>query len=80
MPQTIISIIDPTPKWATWIFRIVFLLTTAVSFWIGSTKLIPDGSKVEIMLALKGLDVVVWGIAKGLGVKKTDYEAGDNRG
>ena len=74
MSKTIVSISQPTPKWATWLFRIVFLITTAGMIWVGATRLIQDDSKVEIMLAMKVLDVVVWGIGRGLGVKKEDYE------
>jgi len=72
--KTVISLSAPTPKWATWIFRIVFFLTTAISFWIAGTKLIQDDLKIELMLALKAFDVFIWGCSKGIGVKKEDFE------
>ena len=74
MAKTVVSFNQPTPAWATWVFRVVFFMTTGLSIWIASTNLIDDGGKVEIMTALKALDFVVWGIGKGLGVKKEDYE------
>lgn len=58
----------PTPLWATWVFRIVFILTTAAVFLIGQTALISAPAKVEIMVWLKTLDMVVLGISKLFGV------------
>lgn len=72
--KTVISIAAPTPMWATWLFRIVFVLTSAASIWIAATQLVSDANKAEIMLALKCLDVIVWGVGRMLGVKK-DEEA-----
>jgi len=65
----VVSFNQPTPKWATIVFRAVFLLTTAISLWISGTNLVQEGSKVEVMLALKCLDVMVWGAAQSLGIK-----------
>lgn len=72
--KTVISIDKPTPAWATWAFRIVFVITTALSIWIASTKMVSDANKVEIMVAFKAFDFVIWGIGRGLGVKKEDYD------
>lgn len=75
MTKTIISVSAPTPKWATWVFRIVFFITTGLSFWVAGTNLVPESIKVEIMLAFKSLDIIVWGLGKSLGVKKDDFTA-----
>jgi len=72
--KTVLSFTKPTPMWATWVFRIVFLLTTAGAIWVAATGLIPQNSKVEIMLAMKVLDVIIWGIGKGIGVDKSEFE------
>lgn len=72
--KTVIDINLPTPKWATWLFRIIFILTTAVTFIIAGEPSIPDDLKVRIGLYLKGLDLFIWGIGRGLGVKKEDFE------
>lgn len=58
----------PKPKWATWMFRAVAILTTVVAFWIGSTRLISDENKVEIILGLKAIDMLVLGFANLFGV------------
>ncbi len=71
--KTVVNFKLPSPVWATWMFRIIFLLTTAGSIWIAATGMIPDNNKVEILLAMKVLDVVIWGIGRGLGVKKEDF-------
>lgn len=72
--KTVISINKPTPMWATWVFRIVFLLTTAATIIIAADPGIPDDMKVRIGVYLKALDVFIWGIGRGLGVEKADYE------
>lgn len=69
-----LSISDPTPMWATWIFRIVFLLTTGAAIWVAGTKLIATDNKIEIMLALKTIDFMIWGLGKLLGIQKPDIE------
>jgi len=58
----------PTPLWATWVFRITFIVTTAMTFWIGSTGLLSNPAKIEIITALKSLDMVVLGLSKLLGI------------
>ena len=58
----------PTPMWANWTFRIVITITTVITFWVGITKVIPDGAKFEIAAALKSIDMLVWGFGRLLGV------------
>jgi hypothetical protein len=72
--QTVVSFNKPTPMWATWVFRTVFCLTTAGAFWVAATQVVPEGWKVEVMLGMKTLDFVIWGIGRGLGIKKSDFE------
>ncbi|MBK7110460.1 MAG: hypothetical protein KA954_12010 [Chitinophagales bacterium] len=72
--KTVLSFSKPTPLWATWTFRIVFLLTTAATIIIAGETHIPDDVKTRIFLYMKGLDFVVWGIGRGLGINKTDVE------
>ena len=62
-----------TPQWAKWMFRILILLTTIVTFIIASDPKIPDELKVRIGVYLKGADMFVLGIAKMFGVS-TDTE------
>lgn len=73
-PQLVLSLTLPTPVWATWVFRAVFLLTTALTIWIAGTGLISESVKVEIMVALKALDVLIWGAARFIGIKKRDLD------
>ena len=72
--KTVISFKKPTPMWATWTFRVVFLLTAAATVIIIGEPNIPDDVKARLFLYMKGLDVFVWGLARGLGVNKTDFE------
>jgi len=71
--KTVVSFNLPSPVWATWVFRIVFLLTTAAGVWVAATGMIATQNKVEILLAMKVFDVLIWGIGRGLGVKKEDF-------
>ena len=74
MANTTISFKDPKPKWATWMFRIQFFANKALMFWLSGTKLIKPEDLGEWILALGAIDLVVWGLAQGFGVKKDDYE------
>jgi hypothetical protein len=58
----------PTPLLATWIFRAVFIITSAVTIWIAGTELISTSAKVETMLILKMVDALVLGFSKMFGV------------
>lgn len=74
MGKTIISVNSAPPKGITWAFRIVFVLTTGATFIIAGDPTIPDVLKVKIGVYLKALDFCLWGLGRGLGVKKEDYE------
>ena len=71
--KTVISFTQPTPMWATWIFRSVFLLTTAATFVIAGKENLDNAIKVQIFLYMKAGDFVIWGLAKGVGIKKEDF-------
>lgn len=73
-PQLVLSLTLPTPRWATWVFRAVFLLTTALTIWIAGTSLISESAKVELMVAFKALDVLIWGAGRFIGIKKRDFD------
>lgn len=70
--KTVLSFIKPTPAWATWVFRIVFLLTTATTIIISSEPDITDQVKVKLSVYLKAFDFVIWGLARGIGVSKEE--------
>lgn len=57
-----------TPKGATITFRVIFLLTTAISAWLAATNVVGDAFKVEAILILKVLDTVVWGLTRLFGI------------
>jgi hypothetical protein len=61
-------IVKETPKWATWMFRIVLALTTAASIWISGTSIIEDSIKVEIINGLKVFDCLALVFSKMFGV------------
>jgi hypothetical protein len=71
---TVLSFTQPTPAWATWVFRVVFLLTTAATIILAAEPGISDEVKVKLGEYMKAFDFVVWGIARGIGVKKEDFD------
>jgi len=65
---------SPSPIWATWTFRIIFLANKAATVLIAAEDMFTDKMKIKIFLYMSAVDLFVWGIAKGLGVKKKDFE------
>lgn len=67
--KTIISVNSPTPTWANWVFRVVFLLNKVALGIIASDPGIDANTKVRIAIYLSGLDALVWGLSRMIGVK-----------
>ncbi len=72
--STVLSFSLPSPIWTVWLFRIVFLVTSAATLVIAGDTGLTDGTKVRILLYMKAFDFVIWGIGKGLGVDKKQFE------
>jgi hypothetical protein len=73
--STVFSFNLPTPMWATWIFRTEFVLSKAATMYLTGTHHYPAEKTTEVLLIMSIVDFVVWFIARGLGVKKTDIES-----
>ena len=67
--KLVISLTQPTPMWATWIFRVQFFANKAILFYLAGTTLIPPDMIKQDILILASVDLFVWGIAKSLGIK-----------
>ncbi len=65
---TAAAIIGKTPTWATYTFRTIIILTTAVSIWVAQTQLLQESAKFEIVLIFKMLDSLAWGLSRMLGI------------
>lgn len=63
---------SPTPKFAKWIFRGTLILTSVIAFWIAGTSLVSEPNKLEIVLALKAVDLLVFGFSKMFGITTED--------
>jgi len=66
------ALTNRTPLWAKNMFRITFILTSAISVFVAGTQLISEDAKFEWMLALKSLDVIIYGLSKMFGVSVKD--------
>ncbi|MCW4470618.1 hypothetical protein OGH69_16725 [Flavobacterium sp. MFBS3-15] len=58
-----------TPVWAKNMFRITFILTSAMAFFVAGTNLFSESVKYESVLVLKTLDAVIYGLSKMFGVE-----------
>lgn len=57
-----------TPMWATWMFRIIFALTTVAIFVVASDPAILDATKVRIGVYLKAFETLIFTLSKMFGV------------
>lgn len=65
------GLMNKTPNWALWMFRITFIITTATVGYLEATDLFNPEAKHEIMVFLKlFVDPIVYGISKLFGVKE----------
>lgn len=63
------QITKTTPKWALWMFRITFIITTTTIGYLEATDLLNAQTKHEVMIFLKlFVDPIVYGISKLFGV------------
>lgn len=64
-----------TPLWAKVMFRVTFILTTAICTWVAATNIFPQTSKYEITIFLKLLvDPLMYGISKMFGIQLKEEE------
>lgn len=66
--KTVLSFTKPTPVWATWAFRIIFIITGVATFIIAADPGISADTKVRLGVYLKGLDLLIWGLTRAIGV------------
>lgn len=66
--KTVISVKKPTPTWATWVFRVVFILCGIAAYIVAGDKAIPAETAVRVMLYLTAIDRGVWLLSRAIGV------------
>ena len=64
------QVTNPTPMWATWVFRIEFLLNKTFMIWVAATASIPKEHLNEMILYASLIDGFFWGIGKFIGISK----------
>lgn len=62
------SLVKDTPMWAKVATAIMILLTTVACFAISGDPGIPDQLKVRLMVYLKALDMLTYGIMRMFGI------------
>jgi len=69
----------PPPIWATWFFRLEFVINKCLMLYLsGTTHTIVDLKNDILILTI--IDIGVWTFAKSIGVKKSDLGLEDNTG
>lgn len=63
------AIKSKTPLWAKNVFRITLLLTSVATFVIAADTTIEPETAVRIGAYLKGLDLLIFGLSKMIGVE-----------
>lgn len=63
------QITKKTPTWVKVFIAVSAIVTGAFAFWVGSTTLIQDNIKVELLNGIKVIDMIILGIAPLFGVK-----------
>lgn len=69
--KTVLSFEKPTPMWATWVFRIVFVMTGVATFIIAADPAISESTKIRLGIYFKGFDMFIWGVTRAIGVEVT---------
>jgi hypothetical protein len=67
--KTVISVVKPTPMWATWVFRIVLWVSAFVIYTVCNDTRIPAESRVNVALYCTGITQLVHIITRAIGVK-----------
>lgn len=71
---TVEAIASPTPKWATTIFRVEFVLNKVVLGILSASSLFTPEQVKESLVWIAAIDTAVWLFGRFIGVKKEDYE------
>lgn len=61
-----------TPLWAKNMFRITFIVTSAIMIFIAGTQLFDESLKFELVLGLKSIDALALGFSKLFGVTEEE--------
>ncbi|MBN8670338.1 MAG: hypothetical protein ACK4EY_07080 [Flavipsychrobacter sp.] len=60
----------PTPLWAKYTFRIVFLLLSVAIFMVSDYPGMNEGVKLLLLKWFSGINMLVWGLSKMVGVEE----------
>lgn len=61
---------NPTPLWAKYAFRIVFLLLSIAVFMVSDYPDINESLKLLLLKWFSGINMLVWGLSKMFGVEE----------
>lgn len=72
--KTVMSFTLPSPLWAKMVFRAEFIANKAFLMALSQGLLPTLDTKITLAWAVI-IDFIVWGLAKGVGIKKEDFES-----
>jgi hypothetical protein len=62
---------NPTPLWAKYTFRIIFLLLSCAVFMVSDYPEIDEHTKLLLLKWFSGVNMLVWGLSKLFGLEET---------
>lgn len=73
----------PTPLWAKYIFRVVFLLLSFGIFMVSDYPGLDEHTKLITLKWFSGINMLVWGLSKLFGINEqvrdyTNFKVNDN--
>ena len=63
------QVTKPTPLWATYVFRTVFLLLSVATFMVDGYPGLTDIQKLLMLKWFAGINMLVWGLSKMVGLQ-----------
>ncbi len=65
---------NPTPMWATYLFRAEFILNKVLLFVLSASSLFTPEQVKESLVWIGAVDLAVWTFGRFLGVSKDEFE------
>jgi hypothetical protein len=64
---------NATPQWATYMFRIIFLLLSFGTFMVSDYPGMDECTKIVLLKWFSGINMFAWGLSKLFGIGQIDH-------
>ncbi|MBS1771530.1 MAG: hypothetical protein JST82_01630 [Bacteroidetes bacterium] len=66
---------NPTPQWAKYTFRIIFLVLSVAVFMVSDYPGLQEATKLLMLKWFSGINMLVWGLSKLFGIEEKQPDA-----